>query len=66
MRPNTQFPADLVTFTDEIFNGKLHFLCSVKSLGSSGKKWSHKTSYINKFKSIEISGLKLKNFDIPA
>ena len=24
-----QFPADLVTFTEEILNGKLHFLCSV-------------------------------------
>ena len=23
-----QFPAELVTFTEEIFNGKLHFLCS--------------------------------------
>ena len=23
-----QFPADLVTFTEEIPNGKLHFLCS--------------------------------------
>ena len=23
-----QFPADLVTFTEEILNGKLHFLCS--------------------------------------
>ena len=22
-----QFPADLVTFTEEILNGKLHFLC---------------------------------------
>ena len=29
MRPNPQFPADLVAFTEEIFNGKLHFLCSV-------------------------------------
>ena len=29
MRPNPQFLADLVTFTEEIFNGKLHFLCSV-------------------------------------
>ena len=28
MRPNPQFPVDLVTFTEEIFNGKLHFLCS--------------------------------------
>ena len=24
-----QFPVDLVTFTEEIFNGKLHFLYSV-------------------------------------
>ena len=30
MQPNPQFPADLVTFTEEILNGKLHFLCSVK------------------------------------
>ena len=29
MWPNTQFPADLVTFTEEILNGKLYFLCSV-------------------------------------
>ena len=29
MRPNPQFPAALVTFTEEILNGKLHFLCSV-------------------------------------
>ena len=27
--PNSQFPADLVTFTEEIHNGKLHFLCTV-------------------------------------
>ena len=30
MWPNPQFPADLVTFTEEIINGKLHFLCSAK------------------------------------
>ena len=29
MLPNPQFTAYLVTFTEEIFNGKLHFLCSV-------------------------------------
>ena len=29
MRPNPQETADLVTFTEEIFNGKLHFLCGV-------------------------------------
>ena len=28
MRPNPQLPADLVTFNEEILNGKLHFLCS--------------------------------------
>ena len=27
--PNPQFPADGVTFTEEIPNEKLHFLCSV-------------------------------------
>ena len=29
MWPNPQFHANLVTFTKEILNGKLHFLCSV-------------------------------------
>ena len=29
MSPNPQFPADLVTFTEEILNGKLHFFGSV-------------------------------------
>ena len=29
MRTNPQFPADLVTFTEEILNQKLHFLRSV-------------------------------------
>ena len=28
MWPNPQEIADLVTFTEEILNGKLHFLCS--------------------------------------
>ena len=28
MRPNPQFSADMVTFNEEIFNGKLHFSCS--------------------------------------
>ena len=31
MWPNPQFPADLVPFTEEILNGKLHFLRSVSS-----------------------------------
>ena len=29
MWPNAQEPADLVTFTEEIRKGKLHFLCRV-------------------------------------
>ena len=28
MWPNRQFPADLVTFTEEILDGKRYFLCS--------------------------------------
>ena len=28
MRPNPQETADLVSFTEQILNGKLHFLCS--------------------------------------
>ena len=28
MWPNPQHPADLVTFTEEFLNGKLHFSCS--------------------------------------
>ena len=27
-----QFPADLVTFTEEILNEKIHFLCSVNKM----------------------------------
>ena len=29
MWPNPQFPADLISFTEEIHNGNLHFVCSV-------------------------------------
>ena len=32
MWPNPQFLADLVTFTEEILNGKLHFLCNAKEI----------------------------------
>ena len=30
MWPNPQFPADLITFTEEILSEKLPFLCSEK------------------------------------
>ena len=29
MWPNSPFPANLVTFTEKILNGKLYFLCSL-------------------------------------
>ena len=29
MRPNPQETTDLVTLTEEMLNGKLHFLCSM-------------------------------------
>ena len=32
-----QFFADLVTFTEEILNGKLHFLCSVTTFTFLGR-----------------------------
>ena len=31
MWPNSQFPTDLVTFTEEILNEKLHFMCIAMS-----------------------------------
>ena len=34
MWPNPQETTDLVTFTEEILNGKLHLLCSERSKGS--------------------------------
>ena len=42
MWPNPQVPADLVTFTEEIINGKLHFLCSVGG-GILDKKYFFET-----------------------
>ena len=41
MWPNPQFSADLVTFTEEILNGKLHFLCSVS--------WNYFSGFGKKF-----------------
>ena len=32
MWPNSQFPVDLFTFTEEIRNRKLQFLCSLKKI----------------------------------
>ena len=37
MGPNPQFPVDLVTFNEEILNGKLHCLCSVSKTNTQDK-----------------------------
>ena len=42
MWPNPQYPAYLVTFTEKVLNGKLHFLCSEKlatRLVKFGQPW---------------------------
>ena len=36
MWPNPQFPADLVTFTEEILHGKLYFLWSAMKFFPNG------------------------------
>ena len=38
MWPNPQETGDLVTFTEEILNGKLHFLCSVTAKDLSTRR----------------------------
>ena len=38
MWPNPQFPADLVTFAEEILNEKLHISCGVNMIGDSDSK----------------------------
>ena len=38
MLPNTEFTADLVTFTEEILNGELHFFVQCYSQKKGKKK----------------------------
>ena len=42
-----KFPADLVTFTEEIFNGKLHFLCCVITPERKTLFQIHKITFVN-------------------
>ena len=42
MRPNPQFPAYLITFPEEILNGKLLFLCSDRIVISQTRLWKHR------------------------
>ena len=47
MRLNAQFPADLVTFTEDIYNGKLHFLCSLRSISPYSVRMRENTDQNN-------------------
>ena len=53
MWPNPQFPADLVTFTEEMLNEKFHFLDRVinlehaKLLGSNTEPYYSMVSMVN-------------------
>ena len=41
MWPNPRFPADLVKFTEEIFNEKLDFYAVYTNKTTSRKLWKH-------------------------
>ena len=59
MWPNPQFSTDLVIFTEEILNGKLHFLCSVCFLKNFG--WNRNSYYYKSMESILMNSNVLKN-----
>ena len=58
MWPSPQFPADLVTFTEEILNGKPHFLYS----GSDSQTYNSFSFGIS-FKSIYYSAFEYLVYD---
>ena len=58
MWSNPQFPADLVTFTEDILNGKLHFLCSVRL-----SLFSNQTTAITSLLSLLMLLLQHKYYD---
>ena len=59
MWPNPQETADLVTFTGEILNGKLHFLCSGSHLIRSYEAIWEAAVCINYFLKEDTSALEL-------
>ena len=67
MWPDPQFPADLVTFTEETLNGKLHFLCSVTLeetlLKSNNRVFAPLTRKENKKK---VCSLKVISWPLPS
>ena len=64
MWPNQQFLADLVSFTEEILNGKLHFLCSVIPLKVEILTWNvlSKLSIHSDYKKYQFIRCKRKTF----
>ena len=48
MWPNPEQTRDLVTFTEEMLNGKLHFLCSTKIISVQSIS---KSTYLNELNS---------------
>ena len=42
-----KFSADLVTFTEEILNGKLHFLCSLEKIMSDTVDSARQSAHVN-------------------
>ena len=55
MRPNPQFPTNLLTFTEEILNGKLHFLYRVLCISMFFPKISEELIFFKIYKEAEIS-----------
>ena len=55
-----RFSADLVTFTEEILNGRLHFLCSVEGCSQVSQIRSKNRSYKEKITTGEIYSKRLK------
>ena len=51
MQPNPQETADLVTFTEEILNGKLHFMCSERPVKIVANSLSTKVICSSRFSS---------------
>ena len=59
MWPNPQFPADLVAFTEEMLNGKLHFLYNIWYIFSAveGNFFIQSLSFLNFFSNRYFYGL---------
>ena len=52
----TKIPADLITFTQEILNGKLHFLCSERNTRNSS--FTRFIMTINLTEMVQVTGSK--------